>query len=76
MQLDTTKDIWDTIILSYEVNAKGKSAILQTLRIQYEKLRMHNEESIASFFLHLDDIVNHMRNPGETITETTLVERF
>ena len=36
---------------------------------------MHSDESIASFFLCLDDIVNHMRNLGETITDTTLVEK-
>ena len=75
MQLNTTKEIWEKIILSYEGDAKLKSAKLQTLRIQYENLKMHNEESIASFFLHLDDIVNRMRNLGETITDSTLVEK-
>ena len=52
-----------------------KNVKLQTLRIQYEKLRMRNDESIASFFLHLDEIVNRMRNLGETIYDTTLVEK-
>ena len=36
---------------------------------------MHNEESIASFVLRLDDILNRIRNLGETITDTTLVEK-
>ena len=36
---------------------------------------MHNEESIASFFLRLDDIVNCMRNLAEAITKSTLVEK-
>ena len=75
MQLNTTKEIWEKIILSYEGDTKVKSAKLQTLKIQYENLKMHNDESIASLFLHLDDIVNHMRNFGETITDTTLVEK-
>ena len=76
MQLNTTKEIWDKIILSYEGDAKVKSAKLQTLRIEYENLRMHNDENIASFFLHVDDVVNHMRNLGETITKSTLVEKI
>jgi hypothetical protein len=76
MQLNTAKDIWDKIILSYEGDAKVKSAKLQTLRIQYENLKMNNEESIANFFLCLDDIVNRMRNLGEIITESTLVEKI
>ena len=75
MQLNTTKEIWDKIILSYEGDTKVESSKLQTLRIQYENLRMHNEERISSLFLRLDDIVNRMRNLGETITDTTLDEK-
>ena len=75
MQLNTSKEIWDKIILSYEGDAKVKSAKLQTLRIQYENLKMDNEESVANFFLRLDDIVNRMRNLGEKITKSTLVEK-
>ena len=75
MQLNTTKEIWEKIILSYEGDTKVKSAKIQTLRIQYENLRMHNEESSANFFLCLDYIVNIMINLGETITDNTLVEK-
>ena len=76
MQPNSAKEIWDKIILSYEGDTKVKSENFQTLRIEYENLRMHSDESIASFFLRLDDIVNHMRSLGETITDTTLVEKF
>ena len=37
---------------------------------------MHSDESIASLFLRLDDVVNRMKNLRETITETTLVEKI
>ena len=43
MQLNTAKEMWDKIILSYEGDAKVKSAKLQTLKIQYENLKMDNE---------------------------------
>ena len=76
MQLNIAKEIWDKIILSYEGDAKVKSAKLQTLKIQYENLKMDNEESIANLFLCLDDIVNRMRNLVETIIESTLVEKI
>ena len=75
MQLNIAKEIWDKIIMIYEGDVKVNSAKLQTLIIQYEKLIMHNEESIASFFLCLYDIVDWMRNLGETIIDTTLVEK-
>ena len=55
------------IILSYEGDDQVKRAKLQTLRIQYETLKMHNDESIASYFLHIDEIVNCMKNLGEEI---------
>ena len=76
MQLDTTNEIWEKIILSYEWNAKVKSAKIKSLIIQYENFRMHNDEIIANLFLRLDEIVNHMRNMGEEIRETTLVEKI
>jgi hypothetical protein len=75
MQLKSAKEIWDKIILSYEGDSQVKRAKLQTLRIQYETLKMHNDESIASYFLRIDEIVNCMKNLGEEIKEVTLVER-
>ena len=76
MQLNPTKEIWDRIIQSYEVDTKVKSVELQTLRIQYETLRMHSDENISSFFLCVDEILNRMKNMGEYIKETTLVEKI
>jgi len=37
---------------------------------------MHNDESIASYFLRIDEIFNFMKNLGEEIKEFTLVEIF
>ena len=36
---------------------------------------MHNDESIASYFLRIDDIVNCMKNLGDEIKDVTLVEK-
>ena len=36
---------------------------------------MHNDESIANYFLRIDEIVNRMKNLGEEIKEVTLVEK-
>jgi len=36
---------------------------------------MHNDESIANYFLCIDEIVNCMKNLGEEIKEVTLVEK-
>ena len=36
---------------------------------------MHNDETIASYFLIVDEVVNCMKNLGEDIKEVTLVEK-
>eukprot|EP00253_Pinus_taeda_P010593 PITA_10593 len=76
MQLKSAKEIWDKIVLSYEGDEQVKRAKLQTLRIQYESLRMHNDESLASYFLCIDEIVNCMKNLGEEIKEVVVVEKI
>ena len=61
--------------MSYEGDEQVKRAKLKTLRIQYESLRMHNDESVASYFLRIDEIINCMKNIGEEIKEVVLVEK-
>jgi len=75
MQYKSAKKIWDKIVLSYEGDEQVKRAKLQTLRIQYENLQMHNDEIVANYFLHVDEIVNYMKNLGEEIKEVVVVEK-
>ena len=75
MQLKREKEIWDKIVLSYEGDEQAKREKLQTLRIQYESLRMHNDKSVASYFLRIDEIINCMKNLGEEIKEVVFVEK-
>jgi len=63
-QYKSEKEIWDKIVLSYEGDEQIKQAKLQTLRIQYENLRMHNDESVENYFLRVDEIVNCMKRLG------------
>ena len=37
---------------------------------------MHTDESVASYSLRIDEIVNCMKNLGDEIKEATLVERI
>eukprot|EP00253_Pinus_taeda_P006216 PITA_06216 len=75
MQDKTAKEIWDKIVLSYEGYEQVKRAKLQTLRIQYENLRMYNDESVANYFFRIDEIVNCMKILGEEIKEVVMVEK-
>eukprot|EP00253_Pinus_taeda_P035616 PITA_35616 len=67
----------------YELNAKAVTVLLGSLTqlefvkviIRYETLKMHSNESMANYFLRIDEIVNCMRNLGEEIKEVVLVEK-
>eukprot|EP00253_Pinus_taeda_P017965 PITA_17965 len=61
--------------LSQSEFIKVKRAKLQTVIIQYENLRLHNDESVANYFLRVDEIVNCMKNSGEEIKEAFVVEK-
>ena len=75
MHFKSAKEIWDKIVTSYEGDDQVKRAKLQTLRIRYETLKMHNNESVANYFLRMDEIVNCMRDLGEEFEEIVLVEK-
>eukprot|EP00253_Pinus_taeda_P014536 PITA_14536 len=76
-QYETNAKAINTLLgsLSQSEFVKVKRAKLQTRRIQYESLRMHNDESVANYFLRIDEIVNCMKNLGEEIKEVVLVEK-
>lgn len=76
MLLNTAKAIWYKIIQSQEGDTKVKSSKLQTFRIQYETLRMHSDEIIASLFLRVDEITNSMKNLGGEVKYSMLVEKI
>lgn len=67
MQLSTTKIIWEKIVQSYQGETKVEKGKIQSYRIQYESLRMHENEIIENFFLRVDDIVSTMRGFRDNI---------
>eukprot|EP00253_Pinus_taeda_P010214 PITA_10214 len=75
MHYKSAKEIWDKIVTSYEGDEQVKRAKLQTLRIQYETLKMYSDESVANYFLWVDEVVNCMKNLGEEIKEAIVVEK-
>jgi len=51
MQFNTDEAICDKIIHNYEGYSQVKCAKLQTLKIPYETVKMHSDETISSYFL-------------------------
>jgi hypothetical protein len=76
MHLESTKEMWDKLISSYEGNEKVKDAKLQTYRLQFEQLKMNEDETINKFFLRVEDLVNAMKGLGEKIEDIFLVHKI
>jgi hypothetical protein len=46
--------MWDKLISSYEGNEKVKDVKLQTYKIQFEQLKMKEDETIGKYFLRIE----------------------
>jgi hypothetical protein len=73
MHSESTKAMWDKIISNYEGNEKVKDAKLQTYILQFEQLKMNEDETVNKFFLRVEELVNSMKGLGEKIEDVLLV---
>ncbi|XP_057443850.1 uncharacterized protein LOC130736004 [Lotus japonicus] len=71
----TSKEVWEILNKSYDGVAKLKKVKLQTLRRQYEALRMEKSETISKFFTRLQTLSNQMKANGEVMNDQILVEK-
>jgi hypothetical protein len=76
MHLETAKEMWDKLISSYEGNEKVKDAKLQTYRVQFEQMKMKEDETVGKYFLRVEELVNAMKSVGEKIEEPSLVQKI
>jgi hypothetical protein len=76
MHLGTAKEMWDKLISSYEGNEKVKDAKLQIYRVEFEQLKMKEDETVGKYFLRVEELVNAMKSLGEKIEEPSLVQKI
>ena len=51
MYLDSAKEMWDKLVNNCEGNEKVKDSKLQTYRLKFEHLNMHEDETTSKYFL-------------------------
>jgi hypothetical protein len=71
----TSKQAWDILKSAYQGNDRVKMVKLQTLRTQFETLRMTDSENVDQFMTRVMGIVNQIRLIGESITDQRIVEK-
>jgi hypothetical protein len=75
MHFISTKEMWDKLHKIYEGDDKIKKEKLQAHRGKLETLKMNEEETIASYFLCVDEIFNTIRGFCEDIEVTIIVQK-
>ena len=73
--IETAKDAWTILQITYERTKAVKDLKLQRLTISFEEIKMEEDESFNEFYAKLKNIVNSAINLGETIPEPKIVRK-
>ena len=75
-QKATAKQLWDSMKLKYQGNARVQRAQLQTLRRDFELLEMRSGETVNDYFGRVMVVANDMRNCGDDMPDVKIVEKI
>ncbi|XP_020270667.1 uncharacterized protein LOC109845811 [Asparagus officinalis] len=72
---ETAKQLWESMKVKYQGNARVQQAQLQRLRRSFKILEMKIGESITDYFRRVMIVANDMRNCGEDMPDVKIVEK-
>eukprot|EP00253_Pinus_taeda_P005517 PITA_05517 len=71
----TTKVAWETLQEAYQGSDQVKVVKLQTLKREFENLKMQEAESISDYCVRVKDVVNKMATLGEAVSNEVLIKK-
>ncbi|CAL4903867.1 unnamed protein product [Urochloa decumbens] len=72
----TAKSAWEALKTMHIGAKRLRDAKMQTLRLEFEGLRMKEAESVDEFAVRLTTVVNKIQTLGEDIEESYVVRKF
>ncbi|KAI3708032.1 hypothetical protein L2E82_37034 [Cichorium intybus] len=72
----TSKEAWDMLYKTYRGEDKVKVVRLQTLRCEFDGIKMRESETVEDFYNRVILLLNQLRLNGETIEDTRVVEKI
>ncbi|XP_056172364.1 uncharacterized protein LOC130139435 [Syzygium oleosum] len=72
----TSKEAWEILYNTHQGVQKVQKIFLQTLRGEFEAIRMEESELIADYFTRVLGIVNQMKRNGEDVEDVCVVEKI
>ena len=76
MRVTTAKEAWEVLQEEFQGNSKVRSIKLQSLRRDFENLKMNESESLKDNYSKINEIVNQMALYGEMVTDKKIVEKI
>ncbi|KAE8679315.1 hypothetical protein F3Y22_tig00111402pilonHSYRG01195 [Hibiscus syriacus] len=72
----TAKQAWEILQKSLQGAEKAKNVRLQTLRAEFEMLKMKNTETIDDYISRVKAVVNEMKRNGESLDDVRVIEKI
>jgi hypothetical protein len=76
MDLETPKQVWDKLQGEFEGSSRVKTVRLLALKMEFELMKMKDNESVKDYSGRLMDVVNQMRLLGKAFTDHKVVEKL
>jgi hypothetical protein len=70
------KEAWDTLQEEFQGDKKVRAIKLQTLRRDFENMRMKENESVKDYSTRFLELVNQMKAYGEDMADRRIVEKI
>ncbi|KAL4589803.1 hypothetical protein LXL04_002713 [Taraxacum kok-saghyz] len=73
---ETAKEAWKTLKVMYMGAERVRTAKVQTLKAEFEALKMNETDSVDDFSMKLNNLVNNIRALGDKIDEAYVVKKL